>query len=78
MSYIQKNFHLKEHPSPLLHGWHLEKGMCLPIRYSLIPLPLTMPLQQQEVNYDERESRSDSDDDNEDSCGSDGYITDKD
>ena len=39
MTYIQKNFNLKEHPSPLLHGWHIDNGMCLPTRSSLPAIP---------------------------------------
>ena len=43
MSYIQRNFYLKDHPSPLLHGWHLDKGLCLPNKCTLPALPRVVP-----------------------------------
>ena len=61
--YIQKNFHLKEHPSPLLHGWHLENGLCLPIRHSIPALPRTMPEREQGSSSVESSSETDSSDD---------------
>ena len=79
MSYIQKNFHLKEHPSPLLHGWHLEDGLCLPTRYSLPALPTAMPEQEPENSSIESDSDdSDTDEDIEESCGSDDCSSDSD
>ena len=39
LSYIQKNFCLKDHPSPLGIGWHMENNACLPTRSTLPPLP---------------------------------------
>ena len=43
MIYIQKNFHLKEHPSPLLHGWNIENGLCLLTSSALPTLLRVMP-----------------------------------
>ena len=39
LSYIQKNFCLMDHPSPLGNGWHMENELCLPSRSTLPPLP---------------------------------------
>ena len=74
MCYIQKNFKLREHPSPLLHGWYLEDGLCLPIRHSLPALPTVMPEHDQDSSSDESDSEeSETDDDSQESCGSDDY-----
>ena len=43
MAFIQKNFHLKEHPSPLLYGWNIENRLCLPTRSTLPALPKVIP-----------------------------------
>ena len=76
MCYIQKNFHLREHPSPLLHGWHLEDGLCLPIRYSMSAFPTVMPERNQDSSSDESDSEENgTDDDSQESCGSDDYST---
>ena len=39
LSYIQKNFCLMDHPSPLGNGWHMKNELCLPTRSTLPPLP---------------------------------------
>ena len=39
ITFIQKNFHLNKHPDPLLHGWHLDNGLCLPTKSNLQALP---------------------------------------
>ena len=51
MAFIEKNFHLKGHPSPLLHGWNIDNGLCLPTRSTLIALPKVMP-EQMELSID--------------------------
>ena len=56
LAYVQKHFHLKDHPSPIGHVWHLANELCLSICYnqpailSSITLP-TMP-QDTEENID--------------------------
>ena len=62
MAFIQENFHLKEHPSPLLYGWNIENGLCLPTRSTLPALPRVMPEQMELSNdgsYSSSESYSD-------------------
>ena len=80
--YIQKNFHLKEHPSPLLHGWCLENDLCLPIRHSKPALPRTMPERELESCSVEDSSENNSSDDSstsdDKSYGSLDYISDSD
>ena len=39
ISYIQRNFHLKTHASPLNHGWHLVNDLCVPLKADSPPLP---------------------------------------
>ena len=84
MVYIQKNFHLKEHPSPLLHGWNIENGLCLPTRSALPALPRVMPYQM-ELSDDHSDGDSESysdiisdEEDFDESCGSDYFSTDSD
>ena len=44
IAYIQMHFSLKNHPSPLDNGWHMENGICLPTRSRLPPLPPNVTL----------------------------------
>ena len=78
----KKNFHLKEHPSPLLHSWCLENDLCLPIRHSKPALPRTMPEREQESCSVDDSSENDSSDDSstsdDKSCGFLDYISDSD
>ena len=45
LAYIQKQFMLKKHPSPLGHGWHVANGLCIPEKSSApaLPFSLSMP-----------------------------------
>ena len=64
ISYIQRNFSLKDHPSPLDNGWHMEDGICLPTRSKLPPLPtsVTMDMPISSKHVDDNISCEDSDD----------------
>ena len=39
LSFCQLNFKMKDHPSPLGHGWQLQNGLCRPVRHSCPALP---------------------------------------
>ena len=39
LTYIMKNFHLKEHPTPIGRGWELVNGSIRAVRYSKPALP---------------------------------------
>ena len=77
LTYLQKHFQLKDHPSPIGYGWHIVNGMCLPIRSTLPPLPMHIPMStesqapsnEMEISTD-TEDTDESDDDTQ-SCGSD-------
>ena len=42
LAYIQKQFMLKTHPSPLGHGWRVVNGFCLPEKSSAPALPFSI------------------------------------
>jgi len=60
LAYLLTNFHLQSHPSPISHGWHLVNGLCLPVRSTQPPLPLSMAKPNTEVNCEESSSDEDS------------------
>ena len=39
LTYIQRHPELRNHPSPIRHGWVLINGHCRPIRYTDVDLP---------------------------------------
>lgn len=43
LAHLLKHYQLQRHPSPIGHGWHLVNGLCLPVRSTEPPLPLSMP-----------------------------------
>lgn len=67
LAYLLKNFQLKSHPSPIGHGWHLVNGLCLPVRSTEPPLPLTMPQPPKPITEGNRDETSDSEDSSSDS-----------
>ena len=84
LAYLVRHPTIKQHPSPLEHGWVLIDGHCRPVRHTLPALPTHLPVIQIEKNTDESEddestssesdsSHSDSSDpDSSDSDSSDG------
>lgn len=72
LTYLQKNFQLQNHPSPIGHGWHLVNGLCLPVRYTQPPLPqyLELPTTSSNIQMDSSDDDSGSDSD---SCAS--YVS---
>lgn len=76
LAYLLKHYQLQSHPSPIGHGWHLENGLCLPVRSTQPPLPLSMskpPKPNTEVNVEESSSGAESDSDSASSY-SDSFI----
>ena len=74
LSFIQKNFKLKVHPSPVNHGWHLVNGRGVPLKPVSPPLPQFV-----ECDYDSEESTdSESDTDDESSESGSEYWSDTD
>ena len=69
LAYLQKNFNLKIHPSPVGHGWHLVNGLCMPIRSSELALPSSFSLPASSHAEEDTDSNSDdgSEEDNFDS-----------
>jgi len=68
LAYVQTHYQLKQHPSPLGHGWHLLNGLCLPVRYTQPSVSHTIALHVD--NTAEGRDHSDSDS----SSSSDGYT----
>ena len=62
LSYCQKNFQMREHPSPIGKGWDIINSKCRPIRNRLPPLPTTYECQQM-VDDDCTSSSDDGDSD---------------
>ena len=58
LAYIQINYHLQTHPSPIGNGCHRVDGFCLPVRYALPALPASISLA---TNQEDLESGSDAD-----------------
>ena len=65
LTYLQKNFQLQNHPSPVGHGWHLVNGLCLPVRYTQPALPpsLELPTTQSHLQMESSDDDSGSDSD---------------
>ena len=42
LSYCQRNYRLKSHPSPIGNGWTIVEGRCRPVRNSLPELPVDL------------------------------------
>ena len=69
LTFCQRNFQMKNHPSPLGYGWHLQNGQCKPVRHSQPALPnLSLPVPTDEtVSSDDDDSEcgisTDSDED---------------
>ena len=62
LTYIMKNFHLKEHPTPIGRGWELINGSIRAIRFSKPALPneaIQSPLQPQLDNANEESEAGD-------------------
>ena len=65
---------LKDHPSPLGHGWELASGHCRPVRHTRPALPTHLP--ECELSEDSEEDESDEDnDDEEDNVYHGGVMT---
>ena len=56
LSYIQNNFSLNNHPSPINNGWHIENSVCLPTKSTLLLLPPNAQIySRKSLNIDERD-----------------------
>ena len=67
LAYLVHYPSLKDHPSPLGHGWELASGHCRPVRHTRPALPTHIP--ECELSEDSEEDKSDEDnDDEEDNC----------
>ena len=45
LAYIQRHAELRNHPSPIGHGWEMINGHCRPVRYTKVDLPAVLPPQ---------------------------------
>ena len=43
LAYIQRHAKLRNHPSPIGHGWEMMNGHCRPVRYTKLDLPAVRP-----------------------------------
>ena len=43
LAYIQRHAELRNHPSPIGHGWEMMKGHCRPVRYTKLDLLAVLP-----------------------------------
>ena len=60
LSYCQKQYQLKSHPSPIGNGWEIINGKCRPVRHSIPALPEN--LCQQDFSSDTQSSSEDESD----------------
>ena len=67
LAYSVSHHSLKNHPSPLDHGWELVGGRCRPVRHTQPALPVNIPAPGQD---DESESYDEGDNDSSESEGS--------
>jgi len=58
VNYLVRHHSLKNHPSPLGHGWELVNGRCRPVRHVRL-LPINIPAPGQADEEDENESQND-------------------
>ena len=67
LTYIMKNFHLKEHPTPIGRGWENANGSIRAVRFSRPALPSydTQCTTQQQLDSDNEESDTDTECDSE-------------
>ena len=42
-AYIQRHPELRNHPSPIRHGWEMITGHCRPVRCTNVDLPVKRP-----------------------------------
>ena len=59
LAYLVRHHSLKNHPSPLRHGWELVNGRCRPVRHTRPSLPINIPAPEQADEEDENESQID-------------------
>ena len=43
LAHIQRHAELRNHPSPIGHGWEMMNGNCRPVRYTKLDLPAVLP-----------------------------------
>lgn len=62
LAYLVSHPSLKDHPSPLGHGWELGSGHCCPVRHTRPALPTHLPEPEPSEDSEENESNEDSND----------------
>ncbi len=67
LAYLVRNHSLKNHPSPLGHGWELVGGHCRPIRHTRPALPVNIPAPGLAENSENVESESEGNNDSSES-----------
>ena len=67
LAYLVLHPSLKDHPSPLGHGWELASSRCRPVRHTHPALPTHLPEPELSEDSEEVESNEDNDDE-EDNC----------
>ena len=70
LSYCQKKFYMKVHPSPIGNGWGIINGKCRPVRNCLPALPINTISE----HYNSSGSSESEDSDNEPSSSSDSEL----
>ena len=43
LAYIHRHAELRNHPSPIGHGWEMMNGHCRTVRYTKVDLPAVLP-----------------------------------
>ena len=69
LAYLVRHHCLKNHPSPLGHGWELLGGRCRPVRHTRPALPVNIPASGQAEDSEDDESESEGDRDSSESEG---------
>ena len=62
LAYIQRHPELRNHPSPIGHGWQMINGHCRPVRYTKVAFPTELPqhpCKEQMTDCSESECESD-------------------
>ena len=62
LAYLINHPSLKDHPSPLGHGWELVSGRCRPVHHTRPALPAHLPEPEPREDSEENESNEDSHD----------------